>query len=121
MIVTCLNTVIGCPPGSLALLLEPDPGEHPVQALLRRQGHTFFRKRPRVLIEGHDVDLEIEPARPDELLESLERGVDRAAFDPGHERLGHAGARRQRALRKTRSAASLPNELSGIHGSKYTG
>jgi len=79
--------------------------------------HTFFRERPRVLIEGHDVDLEVEPTRPDELLEPLERGVHRAAFDPGHERLGHAGAGRQLPLRKTRPATSLSNELSGIHGS----
>jgi hypothetical protein len=99
---------------------EVGAGEHPIQPLVGGSRSPPLHERPRILVKGCDMDVQVEPAGAHELKASAERGVHAPRFDPRDERLGYARATCQRPLGQVGSTPSLMHELSGIHGSDDT-
>jgi len=94
---------------------ELEAGQQPVEPGVGVEPGTLLRERPCIFVEGYDMDIEVETARPDELEQPLERGLDLPALDPGHQGLGYPRPRCKSALRDPGPTPGFTNELTPIH------
>ena len=105
---------------SLAFLEELDAREEPVEPAVSVQLRSLLGKRPGILVEWYDMDLEIESACPDELEEPLERRLDPSGLDPRDEGLGYPRSGGKGSLGEPRPAAGFLDELRAVHVSDDT-
>jgi len=94
---------------------EVDTGEHAIQSLLGRGRGPPLDERPRIFVQGCDMDVQVEPARANELQTPTEGGVDFARLDPCDEGLRDPCASRERPLRKAGATSRFPDELPSLH------
>src|SRR5205085_11534350 len=95
--------------------------EHLLDPLIWCEAEVPFRQDRVVVVDGHHVDLEVEPGGPDEGRESLQRRGDLAGLDPCHGWLGDAGAGGELLLRHGGSPAGLPEKLTTPHAASIQG
>src|SRR5919201_4764234 len=115
----CLSSTATSSPGSNSGTARPgrelQRGQHRQDPLLGRTPEVLLGEGEGVLIERNEVDLEVEPSRPDELDDLLQGCGRLPGLDPSDGRLTHAGAPREGALGQGATKPSLPYELPASH------
>src|SRR5918996_1459482 len=97
-----------------------EPGQQRVEALVRCPTSILLREGERVFVERNESHRQIEPARPNEPDDTVERRRHDPRLDPCDLGLTHPSPRRELSLAQARAPSRFEDELPTGHASHDT-